>query len=312
MREPTIAWWPGSVPKGSTTDAPASTLDLYPTLLRLAGLEIDAKQELDGRDISALLLGQAPPAPAPFIYHGPNNRPQAVREGRWKLHIQTNSQTGQDYFEGTLPLLFDLEADPEERYNLAADQPETVARLMTVLLDHQSRIDRFTSFFEADRQARREEHFGQDRDIVMRPAANDRYGADSLLVDGLPGDPGDLQTFTATLGRSFQCTIDLGESPLVEKVRVGFLHQPSKWIFAPNSVEILISLDGKSYKSRGKLPTLEDWRELPPGIQTYEVLMRDQPTRYVKVIAQPRPGGPAGHPSAGEPVWLMADEVWVE
>jgi hexosaminidase len=99
---------------------------------------------------------------------------------------------------------------------------------------------------------------------------------------------------------------------MAEKVRVGFLHQPSRWIFAPRSVEILISLDGKAYKSRGKLNTQESWRELPHGVKTYEILMRDQPVRYVKVIAQPLPGGPAGHPSAGEPVWVMADEVWVE
>ena len=118
--------------------------------------------------------------------------------------------------------------------------------------------------------------------------------------------------FAGLQGRPFHCTIDLGEGLMAEKVRVGFLHQPSRWIFAPRSVEILISLDGKAYKSRGKLNTQESWRELPQGVKTYEILMRDQPVRYVKVIAQPLPGGPAGHPSAGEPVWVMADEVWVE
>src|SRR4051812_31707632 len=50
MREPTIAWWPGKVRAGSTNDTVAGTIDVLPTLVKLAGGTVPAEPVIDGRD----------------------------------------------------------------------------------------------------------------------------------------------------------------------------------------------------------------------------------------------------------------------
>jgi arylsulfatase A len=313
MREPAIAWWPGTIAAGTLSDFPASTLDLYPTLLQLAGQRPGPDYPADGRDISSLLKGtDSLPVPRAFFYHGPDNRLQAVRSDRWKLHIQTNSQTGKQYFEEAPPLLFNLVADPGETDNLASEHPEVVKELLTLIDNHQTRLDTTLNFFEVDRQARYQAHIGLGKKITMASPPSPRYGDAAVLVDGLPGDPGDLQTFTGVQQADFQCTLDLGEALMAEKLRINFLHLPDQGVFLPENAEFFISLDGRSYKSRGILDPYPSWEEVTQTLVPYEIQMRAQPVRYVKIVAKNRQRGPAGHESAGQPVWLMADELWVE
>ena len=54
-REPTIAWWPGTIEAGTRSDALASTIDLLPTLARLAGVKTPKDRVIDGKDIAQLL-----------------------------------------------------------------------------------------------------------------------------------------------------------------------------------------------------------------------------------------------------------------
>ena len=58
MREPTIAWWPGKIAPGTSSDAVAGTIDLLPTAVALAGGSVPDQPVIDGRDISPLLLGK--------------------------------------------------------------------------------------------------------------------------------------------------------------------------------------------------------------------------------------------------------------
>ena len=87
MREPTIAWWPGTIPPQTASDEVTSTMDLLPTFAALAGARVPSDRILDGRDIAPILLGE-PGAKSPhqafYYYSGPNLR--AVRSGEWKLH----------------------------------------------------------------------------------------------------------------------------------------------------------------------------------------------------------------------------------
>lgn len=57
----------------------------------------------------------------------------AVRKGKWKLHIKTYSQLGIDYFGKKVPLLFDLNSDPSERYDLSCKHPEIVKDLLQLI-----------------------------------------------------------------------------------------------------------------------------------------------------------------------------------
>ncbi|MCC7491564.1 MAG: sulfatase [Fimbriimonadaceae bacterium] len=125
VRVPTIARWPGRIAAGGSSEVPASTLDLLPTCCALTGTALP-QRELDGVDLSGLLLhGAAPARPDVLGYHH-GLRLKAVRDERWKLHLLPPDK---DLPAGDLPLLYDLHTDPQEQRNLAAEQPAVVARL---------------------------------------------------------------------------------------------------------------------------------------------------------------------------------------
>ena len=151
MREPAIAWWPGTVPAGAVDREVASTMDLYATALALAGQTVPDDRAVDGQNISARLraTGAGPGATAarpPFFYYGPGHGLHAIRRGPWKLHLQTSSQTGLDYFAGKLPLLFNLREDPGERWDRAEEYPDLVQELRDLAAAHAAEAEREGSF----------------------------------------------------------------------------------------------------------------------------------------------------------------------
>ena len=89
--EPTLAWWPGTIPANSACKEPAMTIDLLPTIAKLIGTHLP-KHKIDGKDISALLTGDGKsPREAYYFYYG--NQLQAVRQGKWKLHFPHGYRT---------------------------------------------------------------------------------------------------------------------------------------------------------------------------------------------------------------------------
>jgi arylsulfatase A-like enzyme len=151
-RVPCLVRWPGVVPAGVVTDRLASTLDLLPTLARLAGAGLPQKK-IDGVDISAVLKGD--PAATPrriFYYYYRQNSLEAVRRDQWKLVLEHPGRTyegfmpGQEGFPGKVlensPVkraLYDLRRDPGERYDVQEMHPEVVKDLLG--LAEEARID---------------------------------------------------------------------------------------------------------------------------------------------------------------------------
>lgn len=123
VRIPLVFHWPRGLPAGRRIDAPVSLLDLYPTLVELAGGV--PPPGLDGRSLAGVLRGTEPAdeaRPLFFELHEPKPALRAVRHGRWKLIRGRGPQTA-------VVELYDLTADPAERINLAQEQPAIVARL---------------------------------------------------------------------------------------------------------------------------------------------------------------------------------------
>lgn len=88
VRVPFVARWPGRIPEGAVSDVPAMTIDLLPTIARVTGTALPNDRLIDGRDIWQVLdgSGQAEqPHEALFFYW--LDGLEAVRSGRWKLHL---------------------------------------------------------------------------------------------------------------------------------------------------------------------------------------------------------------------------------
>lgn len=136
VRVPTIAWWPGRIPAGRATDAVAGTIDLLPTFVTLAGGTVPKEKPIDGADISKLLLGQSEVSAREAHYFYSNYDLQAVRSGPWKLALAPQrfsmgvKEDAVRFGEHQPGLrLYNLAADIGESKNVAAENPEVVARL---------------------------------------------------------------------------------------------------------------------------------------------------------------------------------------
>jgi arylsulfatase A-like enzyme len=143
VRVPCIMRWPGKIPAGAVCGELATTMDLLPTLGRLAGAELPADRVLDGKDIWSLISNPTSartPHEAFFYYWG--RELQAVRSGKWKLHLPHSYPHPDPPGAGALPgkqvtqridrALYDLDADVSETTNLAERFPDVVQRLQAL------------------------------------------------------------------------------------------------------------------------------------------------------------------------------------
>lgn len=140
QRVPGVFWWPGTIPPATVVRQPASTLDVFPTVMALAGQSLPSGRTIDGRDIRPYFNPSAftgNVSPFVFYYSGfSDNSIGAVRMGPWKLHTKLYSQTGNNYgFTASInsPLLFNVENDPGERINRAAQETSQVTTLKGLL-----------------------------------------------------------------------------------------------------------------------------------------------------------------------------------
>ena len=126
MRMPCIMRWPGKIPAGTLCSEMALTMDFLPTLAKLAGADLPAGYELNGKDISALMTrpGAKTPHEAFFYYRGTTL--EAVRSGKWKAILYAKDSDGQP---GRPHELYDLKADISEKTDVAADNADVVKRL---------------------------------------------------------------------------------------------------------------------------------------------------------------------------------------
>ncbi len=151
VRVPCIMRWPGKIPAGATTNELAATIDVLPTIAKLVGAKLPAGRVIDGKDIWPLMSGQ-PGAKSPHeaYYYYWGQEIQAVRSGRWKLHLpHAYPSLGEPRGSGGKPgpyvqkriglALYDLETDVGEKTDRASEHPDVVRRLQA--LAEQARDD---------------------------------------------------------------------------------------------------------------------------------------------------------------------------
>jgi arylsulfatase A-like enzyme len=118
-REPFLIRWPGMIQQGQVYSGLTSTLDLLPTLCKVAGVHLPENQTLDGVDLFPCMTGENQDAPHETLFWMTHNQ-GAVRQGEWKLIIEPDSSR----------LLFNLRTDLAEENDLSASHPEVVSRLL--------------------------------------------------------------------------------------------------------------------------------------------------------------------------------------
>lgn len=163
MRAPGIFWWPGTIKPGSITQQVWTQMDLFSTAVELAGGDAPTDRILDGMPLGASLLHPELEISRPvFFYRG--NLLMAVRKGSYKMHLWTWStpehelRQGINYCPGfevenmtttnqtdhsDMPILFNIDQDPTERYPLSphsAEYTKQVPALLQIVFDHRGKL----------------------------------------------------------------------------------------------------------------------------------------------------------------------------
>lgn len=118
VRSPLRVRWPGRVAAGTTIPQIAAAIDLLPTLADCAGIPVAAPRSLDGISLKPLLAGGAKDWPDRMIFSHWSGK-CSVRTQRWRLDA-----TG---------ALYDMQADPSQKTDVASQHPEIVERLSKAL-----------------------------------------------------------------------------------------------------------------------------------------------------------------------------------
>jgi arylsulfatase A-like enzyme len=126
VREPTIIRVPGVTKPGSISDDPIVSMDFFPTILHLAGIDQRPDLHCDGVDLMPVLKGGQFPLPRALYwhyphYHGSTWTPGAsIRDGQWKLI---------EFYEFDEVELYNLAEDPGEQKNLASEHAAKASEL---------------------------------------------------------------------------------------------------------------------------------------------------------------------------------------
>lgn len=126
IRVPFLVRWPGKIPAGAVSNAPVTSVDIFPTFLEMAEVEVKKGHQIDGMSLVPHLKsgGEKRIEREDLIWHFPHYRhdpgPYSIlRKGDWKLI---------KWWEGGHEL-YDLKNDISEENDLAPDSPETVKNL---------------------------------------------------------------------------------------------------------------------------------------------------------------------------------------
>lgn len=128
-RVPFFVYWPGVTKPGSVSDTPIITMDIYPTVLEIAGMKKEARQGVDGVSLIPLLRGTGKLKRDELFWHYPHyqhyqlggTRPYgAIRKGDFKLL---------EFYDGMRVELYNLKEDLGEQTDLASQLPGKVEEL---------------------------------------------------------------------------------------------------------------------------------------------------------------------------------------
>lgn len=137
IREPYFIKVPWLVSPGAKCDVPVTGTDFYPTLLDLVGVDLRPDQHMDGVSLVPLLSGENIPERS-LYWHYPHYGNQGgdpssiIRKGEWKLI---------HYWEDGQDELYNLAADPSEKNDVSADNPELTTQMRSELKDWLAEVE---------------------------------------------------------------------------------------------------------------------------------------------------------------------------
>jgi len=142
QRVPAIARYPGYIPAGTVSSSIASTLDLFPTIMAMTDIDLVEDRIYDGNDITSILKDPNQTVRNEMMYYR-GSQLRAIRQGNFKAHFITREKPYDQNSEEVHhehPLLYNINIDPSEQYEISAHHPEIVEALILESEKHKRSI----------------------------------------------------------------------------------------------------------------------------------------------------------------------------
>jgi arylsulfatase A-like enzyme len=127
IRVPFFVTWPGQLPAGETYDELVIQLDILPTALAAAGIDVPGGANLDGMNLLPYLRGEQNGKPHDALYWRFGQQ-MAIREGDWKL-VRYDPAADGEKGAAKGPHLYNVAKDIGEQHNLLESEPQRAAAL---------------------------------------------------------------------------------------------------------------------------------------------------------------------------------------
>ncbi|MFQ5415545.1 MAG: sulfatase-like hydrolase/transferase [Myxococcota bacterium] len=156
---PLFARWPAAIPAGIRYDEPVHHFDIYATAAAAAGTPMPTDRRMDGVDLLPFVRGEVSGVPHERLFWRQGHYQVVLADG-WKLQVTERPDA---------TWLFDMRGDPTEQRNLAAEQPERVEAMKSMLAAHNASQlpPAWPSLIEAP--------INIDKDITRPDAPDDEY-----------------------------------------------------------------------------------------------------------------------------------------
>jgi len=136
IRVPSMIRWPGTLPEGAVLNGIQAHEDMFTTLAAAAGVEDPAakvraekNQYIDGVNNLPYWKGEAAASARRHIFHYYEGKIMAVRMGPWKMHFSTKEDYYAPIQPQTMPMMYNLRADPYESYDSIGAQAHLLQKV---------------------------------------------------------------------------------------------------------------------------------------------------------------------------------------
>ncbi len=134
IRVAAAARWPGKIAAGGKLDVPMANIDVLPTVMRIAGVESSGGKPIDGVDLLDVLTGKQQSLERELFNYigqtGPDSEQISYMTNEWKLLVIGPAVTDDSADDSKrLKMLFHISEDMAEEHDVAAENPEMVAKM---------------------------------------------------------------------------------------------------------------------------------------------------------------------------------------
>ncbi|PID59303.1 MAG: sulfatase [Ignavibacteriae bacterium] len=293
-------------------------IDYAPTFLDYAGVKIP--NDMQGKSLKKIIEGTNPNDWRTSVYYhyfeypAEHNvrRHYGIRTQKYKLiHF---------YYDVDEWELYDLENDPHELNNIY-DKPEN----KDLIIELKKELDKLRVQYDDTDETKflpqnnmKVEHKGIGADVKYVHNYSKKYSGDNnVLFDGLCAPQKltshvDLSIWQGFKKNDLIAEVVLPKTTDIKSIRIGFLQFSESWIFLPEWVHVLYSLDNKNFNSLGKLNRKSDIKSTKIFKENFDFNFEMIKAKYIKIISKNIGLCPDWHQGSGKPAWIFSDEVIIK